>query len=454
MIEAATHINQEFDFQNLFDHSGKVDDNYPGFIKSLREEAASSFSSLGLPGNKNEMYKYLSVKNLFDPSYTYQFSQGIKHFDINHVFQCDIPALNTHMIILVNGFYYGGTGKLNLLPDGVRYGSLSAAAEEMPEVYEEYFSKIAGIGNDSLVDLNTSLARDGFFIHVPKNVVVEKPIQIVNLILSGKELFIQPRNFIVLEESSQVKIVICDHALSKKKSLTNSVTETFVGNNANLDFTLLHNKHNDTSLINYHYILQGSDSHVTTNSISLHGGVIRNNHNVILNGEGAENYSNGLYLSDKNQLVDNFVVVDHARANCHSEQLFKGVLDDNAKGTFSGRILVRKDSQHTVAYQRNNNILLTDTARMNSKPQLEIYADDVKCSHGATVGQIDEEAMFYLRTRGISKREARLMMMYGFTHEVISKIKIESLQDRIADLVYKRLKGELAKCENCSLINS
>lgn len=454
MVEVATHNNQKFDFQNLFSHTERITGKKPTFIKSVRESAAVSFNSLGLPGKKDEMYKYLSVKNLFDPSYTYQFSQEIKYFDINHVFQCDIPALNTHMIILVNGFYYGGTGKLNHLPGGVRYGSLLTASEEMPEVFEKHFSKAAGIGNDSLVDLNTSLARDGFFIYLPENAIVEKPIQVVNLILSGKELFIQPRNFVVLEENAQLSLVICDHALSKRKSFTNSVTETYVSNNASLDFTLLQNKHNDASLVNYHYISQGRDSRVDTNSISLHGGVIRNNLNVLIDGEGAENYSNGLYLTDKNQVIDNFVVVDHARAHCHSEQLFKGVLDDSAKGTFSGRILVRQDSQHTEAYQRNNNILLTDSARMNSKPQLEIYADDVKCSHGATVGQIDEEAMFYLRTRGISHHEATLMMMYGFTHEIINKIRIKSLRNRIADLVYKRLKGELAKCDNCSLLNS
>ncbi|MDX2444560.1 MAG: Fe-S cluster assembly protein SufD [Bacteroidales bacterium] len=454
MVEVATHKGQEFDFESLLNHTERVTGKNPAFIKSIRESAAVSFNNIGLPEKRDEMYKYLSVHDLFDPNYVYQYSQEIKHFDINHVFQCDIPAFNTHLIILVNGFYYGGTGKLNHLPGGLRYGSLMTAAEEMPEVFEQHYSKVAGIGSDSLVDLNTSLARDGFFIFVPKNAVVEKPIQVVNLILAGKELFLQPRNFVVLEENAQLNMVICDHALSKKKSFTNSVTETFVSNNANLDFTLLHNKHNDASLINYHYIKQERDSRVVTNSISLHGGVIRNNLNVLLDGEGAENHSNGLYLADKDQVIDNFVVVDHARANCHSEQLFKGVLDDRAKGTFSGRILVRKDSQNTAAYQRNNNILLTDLARMNSKPQLEIYADDVKCSHGATVGQIDEEAMFYLRTRGISLHEARLMMMYGFTHEVINKIHIESLRDRIADLVYKRLKGELAKCDNCSVLNS
>jgi Fe-S cluster assembly protein SufD len=283
-------------------------------------------------------------------------------------------------------------------------------------------------------------------------VVLEKPVQIVNLIFSNEELLIQPRNLIVLEKNSSFRLVVCDHALTTNHSLGNAVMESFVAANANYDFTLLQNEHDHASLINHHFIYQGENSQVETNTISLHSGLIRNNHFVTLDGEHAENIANGLYLMDKDQYVENHVFIDHAKANCRSEQLYKGVMDDRARGAFSGRILVRKDSQVTEAYQRNNNILLTDEAKMKSKPQLEIYADDVKCSHGATVGQIDKEAMFYLRSRGISKKEARLMMMYGFTHDVIKKIHEDSLRERIEELVYKRLQGELAKCENCGFV--
>lgn len=443
---------QNLDFNRLLDHTEKLNDPVPGFFSEVRKKAATAFKNTGLPGKKDEDYRNFFVNNPFERNFKYRFVKEIVHFDINHIFKCDIPNLNTHVIILLNGFYHGQDDHLTELSGGIRYGSLLAAAKEMPEVMEKHFSKYSGFGRDGFVDLNTSLARDGVFIYVPENVVLEKPVQIVNLVFSNKELFIQPRNLIVLEENSSFRLVVCDHALTTNHSLGNSVMESFVAKNAKYDLTLLQNEHNNASLINHHFIHQGENSRVETNTISLHSGLIRNNHFVTLDGERAENNANGLYLMDKSQYIDNHVFIDHAKPNCRSNQLYKGVMDEQARGVFSGRILVRKDAQATEAYQRNNNILLTDKAKMNAKPQLEIYADDVKCSHGATIGQIDEEAMFYLRSRGISENEARLMMMYGFTHDVIRKIYVDSLRERIEELVYKRLQGELAKCENCGFV--
>ena len=450
MNEVKTYRNQKFDFENLFNQSEKTNGHVVPFLKTVRENAAKTFMEKGLPGKADENYKYLSLDSLFSQEYSYRFLQEIIHFDINHVFRCDIPDLNTHLVILLNGFYYGGKDRLIELPEGVKYGSMMQAAVEMPDVFQKHYSKIAAINTDGLVDMNTALSRDGFFIYVPKNTVAGKPIQVVNLILSAKDLFLQPRNMVVLEEGADLELVVCDHALSKKRSLSNSVTETIVGENAKLDFTVLQNDHNFASQINYHFIEQEKNSRVDTNTISLHGGLIRNNHFVRLNGTGAQNYLGGLYLTDKDQYLDNYVFVDHAVPQCYSEQFFKGVLDDRAKGVFNGKILVRQDAQKTQAYQKNNSILLTEDAKMHTRPQLEIYTDDVKCSHGATVGQVNEEAMFYLRSRGIPEKEARLMMMYGFTHEVVSKIRINSLRERIEDFVQRRLRGELAKCENCS----
>ncbi len=453
MKELSIYEEQNLNFSHLTDHMEKLNDPLPRFFREAREKAAVSFGEKGLPDKKDEDYRNFPINNLFEKDFKYRFFKEIVHFDINHIFKCDIPNLDTHVIILLNGFYHGGDDQLTELQDGIKFGSLLAATKELPEVVEKHFSKYSGFGRDGFVDLNTSLARDGVFIYVPENSVLEKPVQIVNLIFSNKELFIQPRNLIVLERNSTFRLVVCDHALTTNHSLGNSVTESYIAKNAKYDFTLLQNEHNNASLINHHFIYQEENSRVETNTISLHSGLIRNNHFVTLDGERAENIANGLYLMDKNQYADNHVFIDHAKPNCRSDQLYKGVMDDQARGVFSGRILVRKDSQSTEAYQRNNNILLTDEARMNSKPQLEIYADDVKCSHGATVGQIDEEAMFYLRSRGISENEARLMMMYGFTHDVIKNIHVDSLRGRIEELVYKRLQGELAKCENCGFVN-
>ncbi|MFO7756381.1 MAG: Fe-S cluster assembly protein SufD, partial [Bacteroidales bacterium] len=254
-----------------------------------------------------------------------------------------------------------------------------------------------------------------------------------------------------VEAGAKFPMIVCDHALSPLKFLTNAVTEIFVGENAHFDILRVQNEHNNAAKLTHTFIHQEKNSYAVSNNITLHGGMVRNSTYHRLNGEGAECNALGLYLSDKWQHVDNFVSIEHASPNCISNQLFKGVLDDSATGTFNGRILVNEGAQKTLAYQKNNSILLTDDARMDSKPQLEIYADDVKCSHGATVGQLDEEAMFYLRSRGIPKEEARLMLMFGFAHEIIKHISTEVLRNRIDELVLQRLRGELSRCASCTV---
>jgi Fe-S cluster assembly protein SufD len=254
-----------------------------------------------------------------------------------------------------------------------------------------------------------------------------------------------------MEPGSDVKIVICDHTLSPQKFLTNAVTEIEVGENASFDYYKVQNEHNDSVQVSHTYIHQEANSNVQSTVITLHGGLVRNNLNIKLDGEGSDCKAYGLYFTDKTQHVDNFVFIDHAKPNCTSNQLYKGILDDQSMGAFTGRILVARDSQKTLAYQKNSNLLLTSDARMNTKPQLEIYADDVKCSHGATVGQIDEDALFYMRSRGISEKEARLLLQYAFAHEVLNEIKIEPLQIRMNELIEKRLRGELSKCNNCAM---
>jgi Fe-S cluster assembly protein SufD len=262
-------------------------------------------------------------------------------------------------------------------------------------------------------------------------------------------MFNQHRNLIIVEENADITLIICDHTLSPQKFLTNAVTEVYVGQNAHFDIIRVQNEHNNACKITHTFIHQEKDSTASSNNITLHGGLIRNSTYHYLQGEGSESLSFGLYLADKWQHIDNFVNVEHLAPNCRSNQLFKGVLDDMSTAAFNGRIFVARDAQGTAAYQKNNNILLTDDAKMDTKPQLEIYADDVKCSHGATVGQIDENAMFYLQSRGIDRREARLMLMFGFAHEVLQNIRIEPLRERMDNLVMQRLKGELSRCASC-----
>jgi Fe-S cluster assembly protein SufD len=364
-------------------------------------------------------------------------------------FRCDVTDLDAHGIVLLNGFYPTIKEKLRQLPSGVWIGSLNEAALKFPGIIEKHYGKYAKSETDGLIHLNTAMASDGVFVYVPEGVALTKPVQVVNLVQSDEDMFNQHRNLIIVENNAEFSLIICDHTLSPQKFLTNAVSEVFVGENSHFDLIRVQNEHNAACKITHTFINQEKNSVTSSNNITLHGGLIRNSTYHYLGGEGAESYSYGLFLADKWQHIDNFVNVDHAFPHCTSNQLFKGVLDDMSTGAFNGRIMVRPDAQGTLAYQRNNNILLTDDAKMDSKPQLEIYADDVKCSHGATVGQLDGDALFYLQSRGINKREARLMLMFGFAHEVIQNIKIEPLRDRMDNLVMQRLKGELSRCASC-----
>ncbi len=432
-------------------HIGELEASSSGFINDLRHKALEHFKNLGIPSTKNEDYKYTDLQPWFKKEYKYRFAPKPITFAIEDIFKCDIPELNTNTIILLNGWYLTEDGPLTELPNGIKMGSLAHAAKAYPELVEAHIGKYADPSKDGLVALNTAYIQDGIFIHVPKNAVLEKPLQIINMLLDEESLMVQHRNLFIFEEGSQANIVLCDHTLSEHDFLTNSVTEVFAGKNAHFDLTKMQNEHNNAVQLSSTFIHQERDSKVTTNTITLHGGMIRNNVQVHMADEGCENQTFGIYLSDRNQHIASHTIVEHAKPNCISNQKFKGVLDDVATGAFNGRILVKEDAQNTLAYQTNNNILLTDAATMNTKPQLEIYADDVKCSHGATVGQLDETALFYLRSRGIAEKEARLLLMYAFADEIINEIRVPVLKERVEHLVDKRLRGELSRCNNCSM---
>jgi Fe-S cluster assembly protein SufD len=428
---------------------GKITDISSPYINSFREEAIEKYRELGIPTRKNEAYKYTNLDPFFNHDYRNYFMPVPDDFVKAEEFRCDIQDLDTHGFVLLNGFYPTINDKLRQLPTGVWIGSLNEAAGKFGDLIRKHYGKYAKSNSDGLVHLNTAMASDGVFIYVPKGVVIGKPIQVVDLVHSDEDMFNQHRNLIIVEENADISLIICDHTMTPQKFLTNAVTEIYVGENSHFDIIRVQNEHNNACKITHTFIHQEKNSTASSNNITLHGGLIRNSTYHHLAGEGAQSLSFGLYLTDKWQHVDNFVNVEHDAPNCTSNQLFKGVLDDMSTGAFNGRILVNPDAQGTVAYQRNNNILMTDDAKMDTKPQLEIYADDVKCSHGATVGQIDENALFYLQSRGINKREARLMLMFGFAHEVIQNIKIEPLRERMDNLVMQRLKGELSRCASC-----
>ncbi|OFY50046.1 MAG: Fe-S cluster assembly protein SufD [Bacteroidetes bacterium GWF2_49_14] len=420
-------------------------------FNSFRPEAMECFRKMGIPDKSNENYKYTDVREVFLTPFNRYIEPRKILFSVEDLFRCDIPELDTELVLLVNGWFYENRPRLEVLPNGIIIGSMAEAARQYPHILEAHYSRYADFRKDALVALNTGFAQDGTFIYIPKGVGQDRTIQVVNILLSPEDLFVQHRNLVVIEDNAMARVVVCDHSLSAHHFLTNSVTEIFVGQNARLDYTKLQNEHNSSNQLSSSFVHQEKDSHAIFNTITLHGGMIRNNVYTRLNGPGAENHTLGLFLADRNQHVDSYTYVDHAAPGCTSRQNFKGILDEKATGAFTGRILVRPDAQKTLAYQANNNILLTSEARMNTKPQLEIYADDVKCSHGATVGQLDENAMFYLQTRGIAKREARLLLMGAFGHEILKQVPVEPLRDRLNDLVDKRLKGELSRCNSCPL---
>ncbi len=416
-----------------------------------REKAISYFKENGFPATKHEDWRFTNLAETIARKYNYTLLNNDKDLDISSVFKCDVVDLDTYSAILYNGWYSYKNDALTRFENGAVIGSLYEARIQFPEIFNKHYSKYIKPEKNSLDALNTAFATDGIFIYIPDNVVMEKPIQLISITKTPVDSMIQPRNLVVLGKNSHLQLIHCDDTLTHKFSFSNIVTEIFVDENAHIEHYKMQNNDDNSSLISSTYFHLESNAVATSNTITLNGGLIRNNLDFALNGEGCEANLHGIYLVDKNQLIDNTTFVDHIKPNCTSNELFKGIIDDKGKAVFNGKILVRRDAQKTNAFQTNRNILLTDEATINTKPTLEIYADDVKCSHGATVGQLDQEAMFYMRSRGISEENARMLLMYAFADEVITKISIEALREKVCQLVNRRLKGELSVCDQCVL---
>ena len=419
-------------------------------MKAIRDQAIAVFKRDGFPTQKLEEWRNTNVADALSLDYKHYF-KPVADGNSPDVFQCNIPYFRTQLIALLNGWYASGQEPIYKNGDGVIMGSFREAIIRYPELMDSYFSKYAPIEKNGFVALNTAFAADGFFIQVPDNTEVKIPIQLINVIRHDKEIFMQTRNLFVIGENCKVTIVQCEDSYNHEAGFANSVTEFVIGDNSSVEHYKMQNLNNRSSLINSTFFNVKANSRLISHSITLNGGLIRNDINVLMEGRGSETEVNGLYLVDKNQHVDNQIYIDHASPDCASRETFKGIIDDYARAVFNGHVMVRKDSQRTNAFQSNKNILLTDKATVNTKPFLEIYADDVKCSHGATVGQLDAEAMFYLRSRGIGEDNARMLLLYAFAAEVVNKIGIEPLKVRIDDMVKKRLRGELSVCDQCVL---
>lgn len=420
-------------------------------LNSKRAEAFENFKKNGFPTRKVEKYKYTDADELFAPDYGLNINRLDIPVNPYKVFKCDVPNMSTALYFVVNDSFYPVSQASPNIPGGVIIGSLKEFSEKHPEIIEKYYGKIAKTEEDSITALNTMMAQDGFLLYVPKGVVVERPIQLVNILHSSVDLMSNRRVLVILEENAHAKLLICDHAMDDVKFLSTQVIEAFIGDNSLFDLYELEETHNRNVRFSNLYVSQSANSNVLLNGMTLHNGVTRNMTNVSLEGKGAEIKLCGMAIADKREHIDNNTFIDHKVSDCSSNELFKYVLDDEAVGAFAGKVLVRHDAQHTNSEQTNRNLCATRTARMYTQPQLEIYADDVKCSHGATVGQLDENALFYMQQRGISLREARLLLMFAFVNEVIDNVRLDVLKERLHVLVEKRFRGELSKCEGCAI---
>ena len=420
-------------------------------MNAVRDEAYENFKSLGFPTKKVERYKYTDIEKLFEPNYGLNINRLDIPVNPYDAFRCDVPNLSTSLYFVVNDAFYKKSEPKALLPEGVIVDSLKNQAERNPELIAKYYAKLAKTDEDAITALNTMLAQDGLLVYVPKNVVVDRAIQVINILRSDVDMMVNRRVLIVVEEGAEAKLLFCDHAADDRNFLATQVIEAYVGRNASLDLYCLEETHAKNVRVSNLYIDQQADSRLNHNVITLHNGVTRNRVDLSLSGEGAECVLNGCVIADKEQHVDNNTVIDHKVEHCTSSQLYKYVLDEKAKGAFAGRVLVRHGAQKTSSEMRNQNICATREARMFTQPMLEIYADDVKCSHGSTVGQLNDAAMFYMQQRGISQKEAKLLLEFAFVNEVIDTIRLEPLRDRLHHLVEKRFRGELSKCEGCKL---
>lgn len=415
-----------------------------------RDASFALFEELGFPTNQLENYKYTDLKEPLSVEYGLNINRLNIPVDPYEVFQCDVPGIHSYLYFVLNDGFFPVRDKRNdALPQGVIIGSVSEIATTHPDLLKEYYGKMSTSKKDGLIAFNGAFAQDGFFMYVPKNVVLDRPVQLVNIMRSDVDFMANSHNLIILEEGAKAQLLVCDHTMDDVRFTTNRVTEVFVGENASYEHYKLENTHTNTTNISNLLIEQKNSSNVLANVITLHNGITRNTIEIDVNGEHCETTLCGIVLADKKQQVDNFTSIIHNKPNCNSTELFKYVLDDTAKGGFTGKLYVARDAQKTAAFQTNKNILLNRTAKMRTKPQLEIYADDVKCSHGATIGQLDENAMYYMRSRGIPEKEARLLLMFAFTADVIEHIRIDALKDRMKMLIEKRLRGELSKCEGC-----
>jgi Fe-S cluster assembly protein SufD len=397
--------------------------NEPQFAQDLRTNAKKALENLEFPTSKTEYWKYTRIGKIINKTYGIQHDVSDSKIDISSYL---IPELDANIVVLVNGFFRADLSKIET-EKGLNINSLKDVINQSDAFITAHLGEIAKAEKELFIALNTLCFTDGVSIDLEKNAVIEKPIHIIN-ITNSDNLITNTRTIVKAHDNSSVKIIESFVNLQGEESFTNNVSEFFLNPNSNVEYNKIQNKAGESYQISSEQVYQRKDSNFTINTMTLQGTLVRNNLNIEVQGEGCETNLNGIYLGAAKNHIDNHTMVDHLKPNCNSNEVYKGILDDKSVGVFNGKVFVRQDAQKTNAFQQNNNILLTDDAVINSKPELEIYADDVKCSHGCTIGQIDDEAIFYLRARGVSKRSAINMMITAFVKDALDRVSIPALK--------------------------
>ncbi len=445
-------MNSEQQYIDLFGQCrGMICGHSSDVLNAVREQAFDDFRRQGFPSRKVERYRYADMQQIFAPDYGLNLNRLDIPVNPYDAFRCDVPNLSTSLYFVVNDSFYDKALPKSQLLEGVIVDSLSRVAAEHPQLVADHYARLAHTDGDAVTALNTMLAQDGLLVYVPKGVKVERTIQVINILRADVDLMVNRRVLVIMEEGAELRLLFCDHTADDRHFLATQVTEAFVGANASLELYCMEETHNKNVRVSNLYVEQQRDSRMHHNIITLHNGTTRNRADVALVGEGAECVLNGCVIADKHQTVDNNTLIVHQAAHCSSRQLYKYVLNDQATGAFAGKVLVQPGAQQTESAMTNQNLCATREARMFTQPMLEIYADDVKCSHGSTVGQLNDAALFYMQQRGISRHEALLLLQTAFVNEVIDQMQLGPLRDRLHYLVDKRFRGELSKCEGCQL---
>ncbi|MEW6469716.1 MAG: Fe-S cluster assembly protein SufD [Bacteroidota bacterium] len=425
----------EGEFQTLL---GKTFASEPDWLKKARQQAFSAFLEQGVPSRRHEEYKYTDVRKVFAGNFSCIHNEA-------HTFTPDLGKLSIDRdsikLIFVNGWLYKESTLDAPLPEGVVIGSMANEGLLVRnDLLRNYLGRSLDKNNDPFVLLNTALWFDGAFIYLPAGSRPERTIEIIHICTGGTELLASPRHLIIAEEGAEARII--EHSVSaelEKKVIINSVAEVFVHENARLNYYKIQNENRNAFHLHTTSAVQKRDSHFDTNTVTLGCDWVRNNLNISLEGENCDTHLNGLFIAADNQHTDNHTRVYHGQPHCQSNQLYKGILGERSTGVFNGKIYVERDAQKTNAYQSSKNILLSDDATINTKPELEIYADDVKCSHGSSTGKIDEDALFYLRSRGLGEESARKLLLQAFAADVLDTIRIDSLKNYLEALVTQKL---------------